>query len=92
MKKHKNLEKYVPVVGVVSILLITLSALVFSRAQQCPTYYTQQQVDTSSCTNSATTGFSIILAISMILLAVMIAIFVIKKRREVARDSPIKKK
>lgn len=92
MKRHKNLEKYVPVVGVVSILLITVSALVFSRAQQCPTNYTQQQVDTLSCTNSATTGFSIILAISIVLLVVMVALFVIKKRREAAGDSHINRK
>lgn len=81
MKKHKNIEKLVIVVGVVSIALITLSAFVFSRAAQCQTNFTRQQDNISNCTTSANIGFGMILGISAALLVTTIILFIAKKQK-----------
>lgn len=69
------------IIGIIAVISLLSATYVFSRAEQCPANYTQQQVDTSSCTASANIGLTVIIGISAVALITITTTGVIASKK-----------
>lgn len=67
MQRAKKASLIVFVVGTCLSLFVLLGALLFLNADQCPTGYTQQQIDETGCIIGANIGLGVAILLSVAL-------------------------